>query len=530
MPTLKIDGREVAVDKGMTVLQAAARLGIAVPHYCYHPGLSIAGNCRMCLVEIEKMPKLQIACHIPCAEGMVVRTDTAKVKETRRHVLEFLLVNHPLDCPVCDQAGECRLQDYYMEHGLYDSRLNEEKVKKKKAVPIGPHVMLDSERCILCSRCVRFSDEISKTHDFGIFERGDHAEIGLYQGTDLTNAYSGNVVDICPVGALTDRDFRFKCRVWYLRKTNSICNGCARGCNITLEVNTERQHHALGERVMRIKPRYQPAVNRWWMCDEGRYGYTWIDRNRILSPRRRALSAVEQVGWNEILTECAFKIKALLSTSRDSLAVFLSPQQSNESLYLARKFFSEGLGLPHLFLCSPSRPGSQDDFLIRADKNPNRKGAEILGWTEEDGLMERFLHEAGSGRWKGVYLFGQDLIVLSGDARIEQALRRLELVIFHGTNNCMTSEIAHFVLPCAAFAEMSGTFTNFEGKVQRFRKALEPIADAKSDFEILSGLVLACGVSLADEDGADLFVEMAKRFPGFDNVVSEAMSETGVTG
>ncbi|HTL48707.1 MAG TPA: 2Fe-2S iron-sulfur cluster-binding protein, partial [Verrucomicrobiae bacterium] len=281
MPKLTIDGKEIEVPAGTRLIEAAKKCGIDVPFYCYHPGLSVSGNCRMCLVEVEKTPKLQIACHIQAADGMVVKTQTEQVLKTRQHVLEFLLLNHPVDCPVCDQAGECWLQDYYMKHGLYNSRLGEDKVKKPKAVPLGPTVMLDAERCILCSRCIRFCDEVSKTSELGFIQRGDHTEIAVAPGKELDNKYSGNTVDICPVGALTDRDFRFKIRVWYLKEEDSICNGCSRGCNIQVHYNLDRPQHGKGERVKRLKPRFNERVNKWWMCDEGRYGYKYHDRNRI---------------------------------------------------------------------------------------------------------------------------------------------------------------------------------------------------------------------------------------------------------
>ena len=240
MPTLTIDGRQISSPDGSTVIQAAETLGIFVPRYCYHPGLSIAGNCRICLVEVEKNPKLQIACNTPVTEGMVVHTKSEKAEDGRRAVLEFLLANHPLDCPVCDQSGECDLQNFYMNFGLYDPRFREQKVKKKKAVAVGPHVMLDQERCILCSRCVRFTDEITKTGEFGIFNRGDRAELGLYPGQELNNPYSGNVIDICPVGALTEQDFRFKagsgisraprrCATAARRAATSTCTTCSTG-------------------------------------------------------------------------------------------------------------------------------------------------------------------------------------------------------------------------------------------------------------------------------------------------------------
>src|SRR5918993_404037 len=246
MPTLTIDGRQVSSPDGSTVIQAAETLGIFVPRYCYHPALSVAGNCRICLVEVEKSPKLQ---------------------------------------------------NFYMNFGLYDARFREQKVKKKKAVAIGPHVMLDQERCILCSRCVRFTDEITKTGEFGIFNRGDRAELGLYPGQELNNPYSGNVIDVCPVGALTEQDFRFKARVWYLSSAPSVCNGCAQGCNIDVHYVLDRPHLNDGARVMRLKPRYNPAVNQWWMCDEGRFGFRWIDRERLTHVRDRGTKST----WEKAL-------------------------------------------------------------------------------------------------------------------------------------------------------------------------------------------------------------------------------------
>ncbi len=518
MPTLSINGKEITVEKGTTVIQAAEKLGVDIPRYCYHPGLSIAGNCRMCLVEIEKIPKLQISCHIQCTDGMVVRTETDKVKKTREHILEFLLVNHPLDCPVCDQSGECWLQDYYMDHGLYNSRLDETKVKKKKAQPIGPHVMLDSERCILCSRCVRYADEITKTNEFGIFNRGDRSEIGLYPGKELDNKYSGNVVDICPVGALTDREFRFKCRVWYLKKTESVCNQCSRGCNISMEVNTERPQHGHGERVMRVKPSYQPLVNQWWMCDQGRYGYHWIDQGRILEPARRFSVQPEVRSWDEMIPQIAERIQIAVEHSRDEVAVLLSPVMSNEALYLAKKFFVETLHLPHVELFSPNPDGDEDDFLIRADKHPNRKGAEILGFKEDPKKIESLIAKAKEGRIKVLYLFGQDLITRIGEKAAE-AIQKIGIVIFHGTNVNLTSENSKFVLPAAAYAETHGSFTNFEGKVQEFSQAILPIGNAKSDLEILLLIAGALGVSWLHQSPADIMNEMKEKIREFREVL-----------
>jgi NADH-quinone oxidoreductase subunit G len=531
MLTLTIDGREVAVEPGTKVIEAARRLGIEVPFYCYHPGLSIAGNCRICMVEIEKFPKTQIACNTDCQEGMIVRTDSEKAKETRRHILEFLLANHPLDCPVCYQAGECWLQDYYMRYGLYDGRFYEQKVKKPKAVPIGPTVMLDAERCILCSRCVRFCDEITKTSELGIVNRGDHSEIAIHPNHELNNKYSGNVVDLCPVGALTDRDFRFKCRVWYLKKADSICPGCARGCNIEIHYNLDRPQHGGGERVMRLKPRENPEVNQWWICDEGRYGYKFIDENRIEAPLVRGGSERDRSegvpsrtvpNWDTILDEVAGKIKE----AQKKIAVFVSPQLSNEELYLIKKLFVSGdgserdrsEGVPSRtvpFLLSPNPEGDQDDFLIRADKNPNTRGAELLGFSYDAEGISLFLKECEEGKAEGAVIFGQDLLTRLEARRGELALNELKWSVFIGSNHNLTSESASFVLPSATYAEKNGTFTNFEGRVQKFTKAFEPLGESRPEWAILVELARRLGAPWSYTSEEEIFSDLARDLPAF---------------
>ncbi len=527
MPTLSIDGKTVTVEPGTNVIQAAEKLGISIPYYCYHPGLSIAGNCRMCLVKMEKSPKPIIACQTTCQDGMVVDASSAEVSKLRQAVLEFLLVNHPLDCPVCDQAGECWLQDYYMEYGLYDPKFNENKVKKHyKATPIGPHVILDTERCVLCSRCVRFTDEISKTHELGIFDRGDHSEIGIYPGKDLDNKYSGNVVDICPVGALTDRDFRFKCRVWYLESADSICTGCSRGCNIQIHTNKERPHHAQGERVMRLKPRYNAEVNKWWMCDAGRYGYKFIDRERLLMPLRREGNRWQEESWDLILGSLGSALKALLKQHGEgSFGVFISPQLSNEDLFVAKKLFKEILNLPYLSFLSPRPLGDEDSLLIKADKNPNTDGVLAVDITKAsfDSVVQSIL----AGRMKGLYLFGQDLVSLLGMKQSKEILGKLELIVFQGSNKNTTSELAHYILPSATFAEKEGTFTNFSKRVQRFWKALEPLGSSLPDGEILWRLASEMGDRLEYRTPQEIFSVLAREVPAFGGLSYEALGKEG---
>nr|CAX68925.1 NADH dehydrogenase I, G subunit (75 kDa) [uncultured bacterium] len=525
MPVVTIDGKQIEVEKGTTIIKAAEKLGISIPRYCYHPGLSVAGNCRICMVEVEKTPKLQISCHIQCQDGMVIHTQSEKVKKAREHVLEFLLVNHPLDCPVCDQAGECKLQDYYMEHGLYNSRVDENKVKKSaKAQPIGPTIVLDSERCILCSRCVRFCDEVTHTGEFGIFNRGDHSEIGLYPGKELNNKYSGNVADICPVGALTDRDFRFKCRVWYLRVTESVCPGCARGCNTTVEWNSDRRHKAGPDRVMRLKPRFNDDVNDWWLCDEGRYGYKPIDQNRVTRVLKR--TDVQQESHWGVLNEVGKKLTEAVK-QKDSVVVILSPDMTNEELYAAQKLFSGDLELPNVFLVRMRPDGYQDQLLIRADKHPNRKGAEFIGYIESDEQKKKLSDLVASNKVKALIVFGHDLYQTFEGASLE-ALKRIPLKISIATNQNRFTDISDFVLPAAVYAETEGTFTNFEGRVQRIKQALTPLADAKSTLEILSLMAREMGFQWPEKKPEQWFLELAAEVPSFSNMNYDTLASTGI--
>ncbi len=524
--TLTIDGKPVTVPDGTTVLQACEKANSPVPFYCYHPGLSIAGNCRICLVEIEKTPKLQIACYTPATEGMVVHTTSDKTLNGRRDVLEFLLINHPLDCPVCDQAGECWLQDYYMQHGLYDSKFNEVKIKKPKAVPVGPTVMLDAERCILCSRCVRFTDEISKTGEFGIFNRGDHSEVGLQPGKTLDNNYSGNVVDICPVGALTDRDFRFKCRVWYLGSTKSVCPGCSRGCNIEIHTNREREarpHIAEGARVMRLKPRYNADVNQWWMCDIGRYGYKSIDQGRLTRVQLREQGGLREGTWNEAIERLGGTLQRLKQESRlDQIGVILSSHLANEDLYAAKRLFG-ALEVKQVVFQRP-KPGTSDALLLQAERSPNTKGAQALGIAEG---ADALLQQAEQGRVRVLVAFTQDLTELFGAERMSRIAAQLELFAFIGPHAHATAGQAHLALPSAVYAEKDGTFTNGEGRVQRFWAAVPPLGEARAEYEILGALATRLGIELASLDAPTVFADLAQREPAFAGLSFQLLGEQG---
>ena len=509
------------------VIQAAEKLGIFIPRYCYHPGLSIAGNCRICLVEVEKNPKLQIACNLPVAEGMVVQTQNSKVNQGREAVLEFLLINHPLDCPVCDQSGECDLQNFYMGYGLYDARFREQKVKKPKAVPVGPTVMLDAERCILCSRCVRFTDEVSKTGEFGIFNRGDQAVVGLYPDKVLDNKYSGNVVDICPVGALTDRDFRFKARVWYLSSAPSVCPGCSQGCNIDIHYVTDRPHLSGGARVMRLKPRYNAEVNQWWICDEGRYGYKFIDQGRL----RKVLFRGKEISWEKAIGELSGYLAHLTPENRkQSIGVIASAQLTTEELFLVRKLFKESLGIAHCFAQVPTKPGTSDNFLIKADKNPNTMGAALLGLAGNGSpSATELIEQAVAGRIKTLWVFGHDLVALFGEEKVKELAKKLELFVFQGSNENGSSRYAHWVLPSAVFAEKEGTFVNCQGRVQRIVKAFEPLGESKADWQILLELFQGLKIPVSYAHPKEIFAALAQAEPAFSGLTYEKIGLEGMS-
>lgn len=483
MPTLTIDGKEITVDQGTSVINAAEQAGIYIPRYCYHPGLTIAGSCRMCLVEVEGMPKLQISCHLEAQDGMKVRTDTDRVKKARQGMLEFLLSNHPLDCPVCDQSGECDLQNFYMEYGLYQSRFLENKRMGKKATPIGPHVMLDQERCILCTRCVRFTEEITGTCELGLFNRGSKSVIDLVPGKTLDNPYSGNVIDICPVGALTEREFRFQCRVWYLSEHDSICPGCSRGCNISIHYNKRKAHKAGGRRVMRIKPRFNAEINQWWICDRGRFGYLFIDQERIESPQIMNDSELKQAGWEEVLKKSSEMIAAAdLKQGGKGIGVIFSPSQTNEELRRAKDIFVNKLQVKDFSFEDPWEvPGLEDELLMKADLHPNTRGALDLGL---EGDSHEILRKAADGELDLLIIFQHRF----ESAEAQEMMKKAKGLIYIGTNWNDTARQADLVLPGAVFAEKDGSFTNFEGRKQDFTSAFLPLGESRCEIEILEQL------------------------------------------
>lgn len=466
MAKITIDGQPYEVDAKLTIIQAALEQGIVIPHFCWHPRLTVAGNCRMCLVEVEKMPKLVIACSTQVAEGMVIRTRSDKVVNAQQAVMEFLLINHPLDCPICDEAGECKLQDYAYKYGEGVSRFEFAKVRKPKRVELGPNVMLDTERCIMCSRCIRFCDEIAKKPQLVFTKRADHVELTTFPGERLDNPYSMNTIDICPVGALTSRAFRFHARVWEMSSTDSICTGCARGCNTKIWVRNNE--------ILRLTPRFNPEVNDHWMCDHGRLNtFRFVNaENRIKAPLIRKEGKLTEVGWDEAVAKVAFELK---SYRKNEIALIGSPYATNEDNYLLARF-ATFLGSRRTDFLDHVVEGDEDAILLRADKTPNKRGAIETGVRPRDteAGLGGIIREIGEGKIKALYAIDD----VAAHPAFAEVLPKLEFLVVQASNENATTAVADVVLSSSAYAERQGTMTNFQGRVQRIRAA---VATAEQD-------------------------------------------------
>ncbi|MFZ4621183.1 MAG: 2Fe-2S iron-sulfur cluster-binding protein [Bacteroidota bacterium] len=535
MPNVKItlDGVPYEVDNKKTIIEAARDNKVHIPHFCWHDKLSPSGNCRICLVEVEKMPKLAIACMTQVSDGMVVNTKTERVINAREAVMEFILINHPLDCPICDEAGECKLQDYSYKYSKGFSRFVENKNHKPKRVEIGPRVMFDAERCISCSRCIRFCDEIAGEHQLQFVQRGDRVTIETFPGTSLDNPYSMNVVDICPVGALTNKEFRFKSRVWEMSFTDSLCNGCARGCNVEVGVRNNE--------ILRLNPRKNDDVNSVWMCDHGRLN-TWKNvnaENRFKSPKIRKEGQLVEVGWDEAIAKVASELK---SFAKNEIALLGSAFATNEDNYVFAKFAKEVIGTRNIDFRRVTE-GADDNVLIRADKTPNASGAAVVGVVpQENGLnFDQIIAGIKSGKIKALYCLEDDIASIPG---IEEVLSNLEFFAVHATNHSKTTEFAHVVLNASTFAEKNGTMTNFQQRVQRIRPAVTtleqdramdnfemsrwdkfqshndkwgkgPRRDARPSWKIVASIAGVMGTKYKFNNADDVFNEICQKVEGF---------------
>ncbi len=527
MSTFSIDGSEIEIVPGKNVLQTAIDNGIYVPHYCYHPGLSAPANCRMCLVEMEVGGRRSLgpSCSAMPAEGMVVDTQSDVVKENQNAVMEFLLVNHPLDCPVCDQSGECELQDYSYTYGSDRSRFHEKKLVQPKK-DVGRHVLLYSDRCIRCTRCIRFCDEVSGTGELGYFNRGVYNEIDVFPGERMDNRLSGNTVDICPVGALLDKSFLFKQRVWFLKSVDTICPGCSAGCNIRADYNNER--------IYRLVPRQNPDVNEYWMCDDGRHGWGYVHgEDRLLFPMTGRGEEQELSLWEVALEAARAGFERIRTEYGDSaVAGIASACLTNEEHYLFGSLFRNGLsGGPVAVRSRVSDEGDvvfKGGFTIRADKSPNARGArtvlEGLGLTLTE--TSEIWRGVADGRIRGLYLVGGDPQESLSDEE-QAALASLDFLIVQDVQSRTWTSMADVVLPGAAFIEKEGTFTNVDGRVQRLRQGLAPVGDARPDWEILRDVNRLTGGEAPYSAVEDVMADLSNAIAAFKGINYDLVGDGG---
>ena len=528
MLNVQVDGDWKQFPKGTRLIEACMKSGHFIPHYCYHPKLSSPGNCRMCLVELG-MPKMTperkpvlgadgrpqiawsprpaISCATEISEGMAVRTDSPLVEECRKGVMEFLLINHPLDCPICDQAGECRLQEFSVEYGHGESRFIEEKVKKPKRVDIGPRIVLDDERCILCSRCIRFMQEIAHDDVLGLVNRGSHTTLTIYPGRKLDNNYSLNTVDICPVGALTSKDFRFTMRVWFLRETKSIDVNCGNGTNILI-----------GSRenvIYRITPRENDFVNSCWMPDSHRLNFHYVNRSERLS-----LPAIKgddlPASWPRAIRVAAAQLKAYPKAT----AMIASAKMTNEELFLARKL-ARVLEI-ELFDVLP-RPQKGDGFLISEDGNPNTQGAKLIGLAT--GKLPEIPSGVADGSIKSLLVLGEDALECGIP---EDDLRKLDSLVVMAILPNTTTANASVLLPAASWAEKRGSMINVKGRLQRLNRAISSPGEARDDWEILRDLLQAVSGSNGTYSIDELFKQIAAEIPAFEGLSLSRIGDLGV--
>jgi NADH-quinone oxidoreductase subunit G len=503
MVNLTIEGRAVSVPDGTTILEAAKTAGILIPHYCYHPGLPIAGVCRMCLVEVEKAPKLAPSCATTVAEGQVVHIYSDKSLDARKGVLEMLLINHPLDCPICDQSGECELQDYTYQEGRADSRYREPK-RFNPAEDFGGDVIYVPNRCILCTRCVRFMDDVAHEPTLNVSERGDRALIGKFEGKDMTHPWAANVIDLCPVGALLSKDFLNKARAWELDRAASICPNCTQGCNVTMETRENQ--------IVRMRPRSNEDVNAFFMCDWGRLNYRWMnEKNRLEVPMVRRGDSLAPVSWEVGITAAARALNG------KKIFVAASPMLSNEALFLLNELMDGGSGVFRVTEGDEAPLPGVKDLALRRERAANVHGAQALGFKKSADLL--------SGLKQG------DVLVVAGEdlAGIDAAaIGRASDVIIIGSVPPTAAEKASVVLPISNFSEEEGTVTNLRGRVQRFTQARQAPGEARPSWLVLGDLLGALGKQSNFFLPSEVFAKLAATNKSFAGLTYDTLGFKGL--
>ncbi|MCB0724909.1 MAG: (2Fe-2S)-binding protein [Ignavibacteriae bacterium] len=551
MPKFTLDDREIEFNPGDTIIKAAKDSGITLPNFCWHPGLSVSGNCRICLVDIEGTPKLSIACATQAAEGMVVHSTNEKAIHAQNAVMEFLLINHPLDCPICDEAGECKLQDYAYKYGVGYSRYDEEKNHKDKRVDLGPNIMFDQERCISCSRCIRFCDEVAKSPQLTFVQRGEKVTIETFPGEELDNPYSMNVIEICPVGALTSKDFRFKSRVWEMSFTDSVCPGCSRGCNSIIGVRNNQ--------ILRIEPRENMDVNEYWLCDWGRLNtYKWVNNSdeRIDEPQIK-LSESEsnsgedrqiQVSWDEAISKAVNELK---NYSADEILFVASPFSTLEDNYTLKKLAKDVVGTENIVYIPHIDGSFGDDLLRKSDMTPNSAGLKLLAIRE---LNDKDLADLQSGKYKLLYVLNDDAMRMPG---AENYIHNIQTSIQHIQRRNNYTDQANVLFSDSCYAEINGTFVNFQKRVQRIRPAVTTLDqerligeysvsrwdkfgahndrwthgkkfNARPAWKVIKNIASVMGHSFSFDDSEEVFMELSNSIAGMEGYDYETVGSHGI--
>lgn len=545
MPKFTIDNQEIEFKPGQTIIEAARQAAIDIPHFCWHPALSVSGNCRICLVEVEKMPKLVIACSTPAAEGMVVHTKSEKTVHAQNAVMEFLLINHPLDCPICDEAGECKLQDYAYKYSVGTSRYDEQKNHKDKRVSLGPNVMFDGERCISCSRCIRYCAEVVGEPQLTFVQRGEHVTIETFPGKELDNPYSMNVIEICPVGALTSKEFRFKARVWDMSFTETVCPGCARGCNTRMGVRNNE--------VLRIEPRENLDVNQYWLCDYGRLETIKNLTNKDLrfsSPMMRTDSSNEliSVDWDEAVSHALSELKKV---NASEILFVASPFSTLEDNYALKRFAKEVFDSENIYYIPNINENFGDDMLKKSDMTPNSNGLKLLGINAFTGET---VEKISSGKYKVVVCMNDGLSRLPG---ANEWLGKISSVIEITSMKNNTSSHSKVIFPLSTYAEVNGTFVNFQNKVQRIRPAVTTLEqerlpgefsmsrldkfgshndrwthgarfNARPGWKIIRQLAKVFGTHFEFETSEEVFMELSNKTEGMNGYDYDTVGNEGV--
>ncbi|HWZ86384.1 MAG TPA: 2Fe-2S iron-sulfur cluster-binding protein [Thermoanaerobaculia bacterium] len=522
--TVVFDGKPIEVPKDLNLIDAAKLAGIDIPHFCYHPRLSVVGQCRMCLVEIEGIPKIQAACTVPLKDGLSVKTTTDKVKASRAATMEFLLINHPLDCPICDQAGECTLQDNSFGYGSQLSNYDE----TKRQYPtfdrtlIGPHVVADMTRCIQCTRCIRFTGEIAGTSELTFLDRGGRTLVWTHDGQPLDNDWSACAADVCPVGALTTQEFRFRSRVWYLKKTKSVCPGCNVGCNVSVESKDDV--------VYRFLPRLNPEVNDYWLCDHGRFLSESLNARDVHKATLREGNAVQDAIVPEAVARIAREIRSTLEKAGPSGLFFLgSAHLSNEENFLLRKI-ADHVGCANRdVVVDTSRPRkikSRTEWVEGSDAAANYRGARDMGLVPGNGGFGLDAVLSGKASPEVIVVADGAFAALADDPQKVAALRRARFVaIAARTGNALTRS-ADVVLPAASLSEKEGTFTNVQGRVQKFERAYLPKPPVRAHWDLLLLLAVALGWGDRAWTPSDILALIAKEVEGYGHI-REAELEGG---